>query len=198
MIFGVLAGELLALGPEPRRQSSSPAVGRRGLLGRSARSSTRPSAPIVKRIWTPSWVVASTGWTCWMLAAFYWVIDVAGYRRWSFPLVVVGMNSIAIYLMSQLMKPFVAASLRTHFGPDIFSGPVRPAGARAVLPDGALADLPVAVPPEDLHQDLKGGRFLSAFFSRASATVCAVLTAWFTAFLTVWTKASLILTRASL
>ncbi len=78
--------------------------------------------PIVKRIWTPSWVIASTGWTCWMLAAFYGMIDVAGYRRWSFPLVVVGMNSIAIYLMAQLMKPFVAASLRTHFGPSIFDG----------------------------------------------------------------------------
>ena len=64
--------------------------------------------PIVKRIWTPSWVIASTAWTCWMLAAFYCVIDVAGFRRWSFPLVVVGMNSIAIYLMAQLMKPFVA------------------------------------------------------------------------------------------
>jgi predicted acyltransferase len=36
------------------------------------------------------------------------------------------MNSIAIYLMAQLMKPFVAASLRTHLGPDIFSGPSGP------------------------------------------------------------------------
>ena len=58
-----------------------------------------------------------------MLAGFYGVIDVAGYRRWAFPLVVVGMNSIAIYLMSQLMKPFVRDSLRTHLGPAIFDGP---------------------------------------------------------------------------
>jgi predicted acyltransferase len=58
-----------------------------------------------------------------MLAAFYALIDMAGYRRWTFPLVVVGMNSIAIYLMSQLMKPYVAASLRTHFGEQIFDGP---------------------------------------------------------------------------
>jgi heparan-alpha-glucosaminide N-acetyltransferase len=36
------------------------------------------------------------------------------------------MNAIAIYLMAQLMKPFVAASLRTHFGPDIFAGPSGP------------------------------------------------------------------------
>jgi predicted acyltransferase len=61
-----------------------------------------------------------------MLAAFYALIDVAEFRRWSFPLVVVGMNSIAIYLMAQLMKPFVGASLRTHFGTDLFAGPYGP------------------------------------------------------------------------
>jgi heparan-alpha-glucosaminide N-acetyltransferase len=82
--------------------------------------------PIVKRLWTPSWVVYSTGWTCWMLAAFYSVIDVGGFRRWAFPLVVVGVNSIAIYLMSQLMRPFVTASLKTHFGQDLFAGPYGP------------------------------------------------------------------------
>ena len=57
-----------------------------------------------------------------MLAAFYWVIDVCGYRRWSLPLAAVGANSIAIYLMAQLMKPFVAASIQTHFGRGIFDG----------------------------------------------------------------------------
>jgi predicted acyltransferase len=58
-----------------------------------------------------------------MLAAFYVVIDVAGCRRWSFPLVVVGTNSIAMYLMAELSKPFVTGSLRTHLGPDFFAGP---------------------------------------------------------------------------
>jgi predicted acyltransferase len=72
--------------------------------------------PIVKRIWTPSWVLYSTGWTCWLLAAFYGVVDVAGKKRWAFPLVVVGMNSIAIYVMSQLLKPYVGRQLRIHAG----------------------------------------------------------------------------------
>jgi heparan-alpha-glucosaminide N-acetyltransferase len=48
---------------------------------------------------------------------------VAGFRRWSFPLAVAGVNSIAIYLMYQLMRPFVSASLRTHLGREIYSGP---------------------------------------------------------------------------
>jgi heparan-alpha-glucosaminide N-acetyltransferase len=125
MILGVLAGELL-------RSTRSPGAKLRALLLAGAVFWSLglvldvTICPIVKRIWTPSWVVYSTGWTCWMLAAFYAVIDVAGFRRWSFPLVVVGMNSIAIYLMAQLMKPFVASSLRTHFGTDLFAGPYGP------------------------------------------------------------------------
>lgn len=70
--------------------------------------------PSVKRIWTPTWAVFSTGWTFWMLAAFYWVIDLRGWTRWSWPLVVVGMNSITIYVMSQLMRSWVGGSLKTH------------------------------------------------------------------------------------
>ena len=70
--------------------------------------------PIVKRIWTPSWAVFSTGWTLWMLAAFFYLIEIRGYRRWAFPLVVVGMNSIAMYGMAQLVKGWVRGSLNTH------------------------------------------------------------------------------------
>jgi heparan-alpha-glucosaminide N-acetyltransferase len=125
MLFGVLAGELLrstrSRGGKLRVLLISGAVcWSLGLLGDAS------LCPIVKRIWTPSWVVYSTGWSCWMLAAFFAIIDVAGFRRWAFPLIVVGMNSIAIYLMAQLMKPFVAGSLRTHFGPDLLGGPYGP------------------------------------------------------------------------
>ena len=70
--------------------------------------------PIVKKIWTPSWAVFSSGWTFWILAAFYWVIDICGWRRWSFPLAVVGMNSIAMYCMSQMIKPWAGRTLKTH------------------------------------------------------------------------------------
>ena len=71
-------------------------------------------APIVKRIWTPGWAVFSSGWTFWMLAAFYWVIDIRQWRGWSWPLVIVGMNSIAMYVMAQLIKSWVGGTLKTH------------------------------------------------------------------------------------
>ena len=71
-------------------------------------------APIVKRIWSPGWAVFSSGWTFWMLAAFYWLIDLRQWRRWSWPLMIVGMNSIAMYVMAQLMKSWVGGTLKTH------------------------------------------------------------------------------------
>lgn len=79
-------------------------------------------APIVKKIWTPSWAVFSTGWTLLMLAAFVYIIDVRKWRAWSFPFVVVGMNSLAMYIMAQLMKGWVGRTLQTHFGMDLFEG----------------------------------------------------------------------------
>jgi predicted acyltransferase len=78
--------------------------------------------PLVKRIWTPSWTIYSTGFTFLMLAGFYLVIDMWGYQRWAWPLIVVGMNSIAIYCMAQLLKGWIASTVRVHFGPDIFNG----------------------------------------------------------------------------
>jgi len=76
--------------------------------------------PMVKRIWTPSFAVFSAGWALLLLAGFYAVIDVRGYRRWAFPFVVAGMNCIALYCMSMLMKPFIRERMRMHFGQKVF------------------------------------------------------------------------------
>ncbi|MGC1299150.1 MAG: DUF5009 domain-containing protein, partial [Alloacidobacterium sp.] len=76
--------------------------------------------PIVKRIWTPSWTLFSGGVCFLFLAAFSWVIDVKGYRRWAFPLVVVGMNSIAAYLIAHLWEDFIVDSLHIHLGDRVF------------------------------------------------------------------------------
>jgi predicted acyltransferase len=76
--------------------------------------------PVVKRIWTPAWVLFSGGWCFWLLAFFYWLIDVAGHRTWAFPLVVVGMNSIAIYCLVHLIDRFIIDSLYIHFGHGLF------------------------------------------------------------------------------
>jgi predicted acyltransferase len=76
--------------------------------------------PIVKRIWTPSWTLFSGGVCFLFLLAFSSVIDVMHYRRWAFPLVVVGMNSIAAYLIADLGESFIVSSLHIHLGYRIF------------------------------------------------------------------------------
>jgi heparan-alpha-glucosaminide N-acetyltransferase len=85
--------------------------------------------PIVKRIWTPSWTLFSGGLCFLFLAAFSWIIDVRGYKKWAFPLIVIGMNSMAAYLMAHLFESFLADSLRIHLGThpfQIFGAGVEP------------------------------------------------------------------------
>jgi heparan-alpha-glucosaminide N-acetyltransferase len=77
--------------------------------------------PVVKRIWTPSWTLFSGGACFLLLAAFCWVIEARGYRKWAFPLVVIGMNSIAAYLIAHLFEDFIVSSFHIHFGPGIFA-----------------------------------------------------------------------------
>jgi predicted acyltransferase len=67
--------------------------------------------PIVKRILTASFAVYSTGWAILFLLIFYSIIDVWGYKRWSFFLVVVGMNSIAAYVVFQLFRGWINTSI---------------------------------------------------------------------------------------
>lgn len=77
--------------------------------------------PVVKRIWTPSWVLFSGGWCFLLLAGFYAVVDLIGWRKWAFPLVVVGMNSIAAYCIStSFVKPEIRKMVARHLGAGTF------------------------------------------------------------------------------
>jgi heparan-alpha-glucosaminide N-acetyltransferase len=76
--------------------------------------------PIVKRIWTPSWTLFSGGICFLFLAVFSWIIDVKLWRGWAFPLVVVGTNSIAAYLIAHLWEEFLARNLITNLGAKTF------------------------------------------------------------------------------
>jgi predicted acyltransferase len=82
--------------------------------------------PIIKKIWTPAWTMFSAAYVLWMLAAFFWIIDIKKWRGWTFPLVVVGTNSLAIYLMSMLSKPWISNRWENYFGSEIFAGPYGP------------------------------------------------------------------------
>ncbi len=76
--------------------------------------------PIVKRIWTPSWILFSGGWCFLILAAFYAILDWRQCQKWAFPLVVIGMNSIAAYCIAHLIHHFTVSNIQTHLGQNIF------------------------------------------------------------------------------
>ena len=75
---------------------------------------------MVKRIWTPSFALFSAGWVCVGLAVFYLVLDVWRVRGWAFPLVIVGLNSIAFYLLFQLARGYIRETIFRHLGQDVF------------------------------------------------------------------------------
>jgi predicted acyltransferase len=76
--------------------------------------------PSVKRIWTPAWTLYSGGWCFFILAGFYAINEMLVWRAWAFPLVVIGMNSIAIYCLVHLIDGFIIGSFRTHLGRNVF------------------------------------------------------------------------------
>ncbi len=122
MLFGLMCGELLRSSRSPSTKLSWLFLaGVAGLLVGLALD-LAGICPLVKRIWTPSWAIFSTGWCCLILAALYGLIDVLEYKGWAWPLVVVGVNSIAIYCMGMLMKNWAARTLMTYFGEDVFLG----------------------------------------------------------------------------
>ncbi len=59
--------------------------------------------PVIKKIWTSSYVLVAAGYSAWMLAAFYYLIEIRGWQRWAQPFVWIGMNPITVYLAHQLV-----------------------------------------------------------------------------------------------
>ena len=81
---------------------------------------------MIKRLWTPSWALYSGAVVLWAFALFYYIIDIKGHKAWAFPLVVVGMNSIAIYVAYQLTAGWIRSVGRTWLGNGLFEGTTGP------------------------------------------------------------------------
>lgn len=62
-----------------------------------------PFFPIIKKIWTSSYVLMAGGFSMMLVAAFHWIIDVKGKAKWAKPFVWIGMNSILIYMLSEMV-----------------------------------------------------------------------------------------------
>lgn len=100
VLLGVFAGDWL-------RSRRSPAAKARGLVAAGAAGIVVGllwgiEFPINKPLWTSSYAVFTAGMAAVSLAACYWAVDVKGYRRWSLPFMVFGVNAIAAFFLSSL------------------------------------------------------------------------------------------------
>ena len=95
-LLGLLAGNWLSRDMEPRRKVGGLLLAGVALL--AAGWAWHPFFPVVKKLWSSSFVLVTAGWSAILLAGFYWTIDVRGWRRWCEPFVWVGANPISLYL----------------------------------------------------------------------------------------------------
>jgi len=125
MMLGLLAGGVLRSARQPLAKVRWFALAGMAALAAGWLCGWTGLCPVVKRLWTPSWVLFSGGWCLLLLAAFYLVLDVWQRRAWAFVLVVVGMNSIAAYLIAHLFDGFIKRALPRHLGSGwfTFAGP---------------------------------------------------------------------------
>jgi predicted acyltransferase len=100
-ILGLWIGGLLR--SERSSASKMKIIGLVGLGGVVLGMLLNPVIPGIRKLWTTSYGILSAGWACLLFLLFYWIIDVRCYRRWSVPLVVIGMNAVAIYLAGTLI-----------------------------------------------------------------------------------------------
>ncbi len=121
MIFGLCAGRLLKGDLSLRGKLARLVLAGLAAIALGWLIAWLGICPLVKRIWTPSWAIYSSGWVALMLAGFVAVIDGLGWKRWAFPLVVVGMNPITMYCLWQLSGGFIKQQIRIHFGTDVFA-----------------------------------------------------------------------------
>lgn len=113
-MLGVFAGRLLQA-KELSGNRKALCLAGAGLGSLLLAAAWTPFHPLIKHLWTGSFVFLAGGLSLLLLALFYWTIDVRGWRRWAYVCVVIGVNAIAAYLLTeipglhlkQLADPFV-------------------------------------------------------------------------------------------
>jgi len=111
-IVGMLLGELLMTNRS--MASKMKTIGMVGLSGVVLGWALNPVIPIVMKIWTTSYGLASAGFACLMFLVFYWLVDVRGYRKLAFPFLVIGMNAVAIYMSESIIPWSNIVAIFTH------------------------------------------------------------------------------------
>ncbi|MDR6940497.1 acyltransferase family protein [Mucilaginibacter pocheonensis] len=117
MILGLLAGEVLKNTQTAKEKLKYFIIAAVILMVLGLVLQLTNINPIVKRIWTPAWVIFSGGICFSFLAFFYWLVDLKHYKKPFFFLTVIGTNSIAAYVMSDGgLRQYISDNLHVHLG----------------------------------------------------------------------------------
>lgn len=99
-VWGVLAGQLLLSDRSSQQKIKNLVIA--GIIGLVIGYALDPITPIIKRICTSSFILASGGWALLALALSYWMIDVKKWDRGVLFFAIVGMNPLFIYLFANI------------------------------------------------------------------------------------------------
>lgn len=100
-LAGMLAGVLLTSGIGERRKLLWLVAGGAACL--VVGYAWGVQFPVIKKIWTSTFVLVAAGWSTLLLALFYYLVDLRGWRRWCTPFIWIGMNPITLYLASSVI-----------------------------------------------------------------------------------------------
>jgi len=113
-LFGLLIGELLLTSRS--KVAKAKVIGGMGVIFLALGFGLSPLIPIEMKMWTTSYGLASAGVACLELLFFFWLVDMAGYRKWTIIFRPFGMNAVFIYMFTSLIS--VSA------GVDVFTDPI--------------------------------------------------------------------------
>ena len=101
VLFGILAGQLLRQPMSPERKAAWMFFAGNCLI--CAGLVISQWMPVNKKLWTVSFAVSMAGLAWVTFAAWYWLVDVEGWRSWSLPFAIYGLNAITIYMLAGLL-----------------------------------------------------------------------------------------------
>ena len=106
VLLGVLAGRWLRV-DRPARVIAG-GLTAAGVAGVALGAAWAVVFPLNKALWTSSYAVLTVGIALVVFAAFYWLIEIRGWRRWATPLAVLGVNALTLYVLSSLLAQCLA------------------------------------------------------------------------------------------
>ena len=146
-LLGVLAGQWLI--SKRGRWIKAAGLAACGLTCLGAGTLGSSYFPVIKILWTSTFVLVAGGWSLLLLALFYTIIDVIGLRAWAFFFVVIGVNAITIYVAARII-PFqtdIRVSPGRHCPPLRLSGAGYPGDRNC---DDRMAVVAPSLPKSDI------------------------------------------------